>query len=214
MENEMTLETEYFVIRYRRDCEGLVQEMAGTLLENMRRIMNFFRLEGLDGKISVFLYSDRDAYISHVEQCGQRYCDWMIADTFDSRIHILSLEACRGCPSHAGMDREEYTRLIVHEFVHICQQQVEPNCYGCIWFWEALATNLAGQEYAPVELPRDREELMFRYQELPNAYAISYRLGKYMLGHMPPQQIYEYIRRPQALWEDTEEILRGASQIF
>lgn len=212
MDKDLMYETEYFAIRYGRDCENLVGEIAGTLRENMERIMGFFRLDGLEHKISVILYSDTDAYISHVEQCGQSYYDWMIADTFDGGIHILSLEACRGCPSHAGMDREEYTRLIVHEFVHICQQQVEPNCYGCIWFWEALATNLAGQEYAPVELPRDREELMFRYQELPDAYAISYRLGCYMLEHMPQQQIYDYIRRPQALWEDTEEILRGASQ--
>ena len=204
--------TDYFELCYRRDCAGLVEEISGTLLENMERIMDFFRLERLDSKISVILYSEPEAYISHLEECGQTYYEWMIADTFDGRIHVLSLEACRRSRSHAHMDREEYARLIVHEFVHICQQQVEPNCYGCIWFWEALATNLAAQVMEPVEISCSRDELMFHYQELPEAYAISYRLGKYMLEHMSHEQIYDYIRRPAALWDDTEEILERAKQ--
>lgn len=210
----MIFTTEYFEIRYSRDCEGLVEEISGTLLENMEKIMGFFRLERLDKKISVIIYSETEVYISHLANCGQTYYEWMIADTFDGRIHVLSLEACRRSPSHAHMDREEYARLIVHEFVHICQQQVEPNCYGCIWFWEALATNLAGQAMGPVEIGCSKEELMFHYQELPNAYAISYGLGKYMLEHMPHEQIYNYIRRPADLWEDTEEILEAAKQAF
>lgn len=210
----MIFTTEYFEIYYSRDCEGLVEEISGTLLENMERIMDFFRLEKLEKKIFVVIYSETNTYTSHVEECGQAYYEWMIADTFDGRIHVLSLEACRRSPSHAHMDREEYARLIVHEFVHICQQQVEPNCYGCIWFWEALATNLAGQAMGPVEIGCGEEELMFHYQELPDAYAISYRLGKYMLEHMPHEQIYNYIRRPADLWEDTEEILEAAKQAF
>lgn len=211
-EDERILETKYFVIRYDRDCAGLVEGIAGTLRENMERIMLFFRLNKLDRRISVIIYSDTGAYISHIGECGQTYYEWMIADTFDGRIHILSLEACRRSRSHAQMGREEYTRLIVHEFVHICQQQVEPNCYGCIWFWEALATNLAGQIMEPVQISCSREELMFHYQELPNAYAISYRLGKYMLEHLSQERIYDYIRRPTALWEDTEKILEEVKQ--
>ena len=211
MKNEMTFDSEHFTVHYCRECANLVERIAEALRGNMQRIMGFLRLDNLDRKIPVVLYSDTDAYVAHIEECGQRYYDWMIADTFDGRIHILSLEACRSRSSHAGMDEEEYTRLIVHEFVHICQQQVEPNCYGCIWFWEALATNLAGQEHAPVEILCNREELMFHYQELPNAYAVSYLLGKYMLEHMSPQQIYDYIRRPAQLWEDTEKILQAAT---
>lgn len=213
MGNEMTSATEYFEISYSCDCERLVEEISSTLLENMERIMSFFRLEKLEKKISIVIYSELDAYSAHVDKCGQTYYEWMIADTFDGRIHILSLEACRQSSSHARMDREEYARLIVHEFVHICQQQVEPNCYGCIWFWEALATNLAGQAMAPVEICCSREELMFHYQELPESYAISYQLGKYMLEHLPYEQIYNYILKPAVLWEDTEKLLEAAKRI-
>ncbi len=210
MEDKMIYATACFEISYHRDCEELVEEISSILLENMKRIMGFFRLEKLEKKISIVIYSEIGEYIPHVEKCGQTYYEWMIADTFDGRIHILSLEACRQSSSHARLSREEYARLIVHEFVHICQQQVEPNCYGCIWFWEALATNLAGQAMDSVEIHCSREELMFHYQELPAAYSVSYQLGKYMLEHLPYEQIYNYIRRPAALWEDTEEILEQA----
>ena len=213
MRNELISVTEYFQISYSRDCERLVEEISNTLLENMERIMNFFQLEKLEQKISIVIYSQTNVYISHVEKCGQTYYEWMIADTFDGRINILSLEACRHSSSHARMDGEEYARLLVHEFVHICQQQVEPNCYGCIWFWEALATNLAGQATAPVKICCSREDLMFHYQELSEPYAISYQLGKYMLEHLPYEQIYNYICKPAALWEDTEKLLEAAKLI-
>lgn len=214
MRDEMVSATRYFEISYRRGCEELVQEISGILLENMERIMVFFQLEKLDRKIPVVIYPETGAYLVHLEQCGQAYYEWMIADTFDGRINVLSLEACRCSSYHARMDREEYARLIIHEFVHICQKQVEPDCYGCIWFWEALATNLAGQVMASVEINCSREELMFHYLELPAAYAISYRLGKYMLEHLPYEQIYNYIRKPAALREDTEKILEQAKQHF
>lgn len=204
--------TDYFELYYNRVCEELVGEITGTLQGNMQRIMEFFQLKKLERKIHVVIYADTEAYAAHVKECGQDYYEWMIADTFDGRINVLSLKECRRCASHAGMDREEYARLIVHEFVHICQQQVEPDCDGCIWFWEALATNLAGQVMTPVEIRCSREDLMDHYHSLPAPYAISYRLGKYMLEHLPYEQIYGYIRNPRMLREDTGTLLEQAGQ--
>ncbi len=63
-----------------------------------------------------------------------------------------------------------------------------------------------------MELNCSRDELMFHYQELPAAYSISYRLGKYMLEYLSHEQIYEYIRNPGALWTDTENILEAVGQ--
>lgn len=212
MGDKMTSDIEYFEISYDRECEELVEAISETLHENMERIMDFFQLEKLDKKAVVVIYSNTVTYAAHIKECGQDYYEWMVADTFDGRINVLGLEACRHSRFHAQMNREEYARLIVHEFVHICQQQVEPNCYGCIWFWEALATNLAGQVMSPVEIRCGREELMFHYQELPESYAISYRLGKYMLEYLSYEQIYNYICKPASLWEDTEKILEAAKR--
>lgn len=201
----------YFEIRYDQDgeAEESAKEISEALRKNAKRIMKFFRLEKFE-KITVVIYSKTDSYAAHLEQCGQSYREWMIADTFDGKINALTLETCRGVSSHAQMSKQEYARLIIHEFTHICQQQVEPNCYGVIWFWEALAVNLAGQVMPGAEINCDPEELMFHYNELPTAYAVSYRLGKYMLERLPYEQIYNYIRNPAALRKDTAKILRQA----
>lgn len=195
------------------DFQELARNISGTFLEDIERIKGFFQLGQSEFEVPVVIYQDTDAYVAHLVQCGQSYQEWMIADTFDGRINVLTLEACRRSRAHADMDGEDYARVILHEFVHLCQQQVEPNCYGCIWFWEALATNLSGQTEGAVALDCNRDELMFHYHELPNAYAISYRLGKYMLEHLPYDQIYQYICTPGALWEDTEELLEAARRI-
>ncbi len=207
---ERIFSNDTFAIYYNRDCEELVGEISDTLLWNMEKVMDFFRLKKPEKKIHVVLYTDRDVYSAHVKECGQDYYEWMVADTFDGRINALSLKECRRSAFHAQMDREAYARLIVHEFVHICQQQVEPDCDGCVWFWEALATNLSGQIMAPVEICCSREELMYHYESLPDAYAISYRLGKYMLEQLPYEQIYDYIRNPETLRQDTGKILEQA----
>ena len=33
-----------------------------------------------------------------------------------------------------------------------------------------------------------------------------------MLDHLPYEQIYNYMRKPAALWEDTEKILEAVKQ--
>ena len=67
MDDEMTYETQHFSICYSQECVSLVKQIAGTLRDNMERIMGFFRLDQLDHKIPVVIYSDRAAYISHIE---------------------------------------------------------------------------------------------------------------------------------------------------
>jgi hypothetical protein len=91
--------------------------------------------------------------------------------------------------------------------VHICQQEVNPNAYGCEWFWEALALNLSGQILPETSIDCTKEQLMFDYLSLPNGYPISYTIGKYMLENYPHERLIEYIATPQQLWDDTEKII-------
>lgn len=203
--------TDYLEITYEEKCGELVKQVSDILLANTDRILRFFKLSRLSKSTQVIIHCDVAKYIAHLEQCGQSYQEWMIADTFDGRINLLSLEECRKTVSHKNMSTEDYSGLILHEFVHICQQEVNPNAYGCIWFWEALATNLSGQAMKEAEVTCSRDELMFHYMELPDAYGISYRLGKYMLEHFSHEQIYEYIVNPDRLWKDTESILTAVN---
>ncbi len=157
------IDTTNFTIYYTNKSDEMVEELLNSLLVNMNRILQFFKLEELKNKTDIIMYSSIDDYIKHVNACNQTHYEWMIADTFDGKINILSIDICRKTDVHRNINVEEYSKLIINEFVHICQQEVNPNSYGCEWFWEALATNLAEQK---MDCPQEictREELMFNY---------------------------------------------------
>ena len=203
----MKVATKDFIIHYEH-AEKEIEQLINTLSKNMERILCFFRLECLSKPVEIILYSTVEAYTEHVLKCGQTYYEWMIADTFDGKINIAAMEVCKTSISHRNMNQEDYAKLIIHELVHICQQEVNPNCYGCEWFWEALATNLADQKMQYPQTLCTKEELMFHYSEIPNAYSISYHLGKYMLQNLSEERIYDYIINPNELWKDTDKLLR------
>jgi len=202
----MKISTKDLIIFYEQD-EKEIEQLVNVLSQNLERILHFFRLESLSKPVEIILYSTTAAYMEHVVNCGLTYQEWMIADTFDGKINIATIEVCKKSISHQAMTSEEYSKLIIHELVHICQQEVNPNCYGCEWFWEALATNLAEQKMSYPQTLCTKDELMFRYAEIPNAYSISYHLGQYMLKNLPEEKIYDYIVNPNELWKDTENLL-------
>lgn len=203
----MIFSTDNFNINYTHESQAFIDLLSQTLSDNLERILCFFGLKSLRDKKEIIVYSDLSDYIAHITKYTHRYQDWMIADTFDGNINILSLDNCRKTNSHGNMSYEDYSKVIVHELVHACQQEINENAYGCEWFWEALATNLSGQTTKVIEISCTKEQLMFDYANLPNAYAISYNLGKYMLENMSHEKILEYAAHPELLWNDTEKIM-------
>ncbi len=202
----MTYTSDFFVINYKADTEDLVGLILDSLDRGMNRIIDFFELEQLSSKKEIVIYSSIDEYALHVNSYSP-YQDWMIADTFDGNINVLSLKCCQQIRSHRNMDCEEYKRLILHEFVHQCQQAINPNAYGCIWFWEALATNLSGQVFDDTEINCTKEQLMYDYINLVGNYSISYKLGKYMLANFDHARILDYVKSPEKLCNELDLIL-------
>ena len=54
-------------------------------------------------------------------------------------INLLSLEAAQKTKEHTNMTIDELKSIILHEFVHICQQESEKEHIkeDIVWFWEA-----------------------------------------------------------------------------
>lgn len=203
----MEINTRDFVIYYNHEYGEAEKELLNTLSSNMERILHFLKLDNLKEKVDILIYSTIEDYIKHVFKCGQAYYEWMIADTFDGKINIVAIDVCKKTDSHKNISLEEYSKLIIHEFVHICQQEVNPDSYGCEWFWEALATNLSGQKMEYPNMICTKDDLMFHYAEIPNAYSISYCIGQYILQNLSYEKIYEYISKPEILRQDTEILL-------
>lgn len=201
--------TESFIVHFDRNKTkpDQIKLLVGALQEKLGKLLLFFELDKLKEPIDIYIYADKDEYKKHILKYTVTYQDWMIGDTNDGNINMLSFENCGATQSHKGMTMPEYVRVFTHELTHICQQQVNPNAYGCEWFWEALALNLSEQIIPETTIDCTREQLMFHYTSLPNGYSISYTIGKYMLENYAHKRLLNYITNPQQLWDDTKIIL-------
>ena len=191
------------------DDKSLAHPVSRTLVEKMNRKAAFFGLEDIDHCQKMIIYTTAEEYKAHTEKFTDYY-DWMIGDTYDGNINLLSLDRCREAEGHENMTEEDYIKLILHEFTHICQQQINPSADGVIWFWEALAQNLSGQTNEDIELNCTPKELTEDYINLCGNYAISCKLGRYMLNNFSHERIMDYVRDPGRLMEDTPSILEEA----
>lgn len=127
---------------------------------------------------------------------------------FESDNFTVSYDECRRTKAHKNMTPEQYQKVIIHEFVHSCQQEINPDAIECEWFWEALATNLTGQYNYTVPIKCTKEQLIHEYLNLNDNYLISYTIGKYMLENYYPERILDYVKNPERLRRETDGIIR------
>ena len=104
--------------------------------------------------------------------------------------------------------------IILHEFVHICQQEseIEHIDDDIVWFWEALATNLGNPEkFSKIKIEATNKEIN-NFDSLPYNYPIAYTIGNYILEHYTHKEILEYVKYPTKLLNDSDDILNSARE--
>ena len=138
----------------------------------------------------------------------------MCADTNDGNINLLSLEAAHKTNEHKDMTISELESTILHEFVHICQQdsEIESSDKEVVWFWEALATNLGNPESFDRVMIEATNEEIDDFNNLNNNYPIAYTIGNYMLENISHEEILDYIRYSKKLLNDSDVILDNARE--
>lgn len=137
----------------------------------------------------------------------------MCADTYDGNINLLEISEARKSKEHEDMEIDEFVKCILHEFVHSCQQELNSNSNGTSWYWEALATNLSKQDYSSVSLENcDFEKLKSDFNGTKNGYNFAYTLGKYMLENYSKEKLLEYVKNPNLLKQDADDIFETVKQ--
>lgn len=210
----MLIEKKNFIIDYDKSI-SYIPEVVNYLETKIDDIMNFFELESLSSKKKIIVYNDLDLYKKHIEKFFE-YKDYMRADTNDGNINLLSIEEAHKTKEHANMTLEELKSTILHEFVHICQQEKETEKenigYDIVWFWEALATNLGNpEEFSRVEIKATNEEIN-NFNSLNQNYPIAFTIGNYIFENYSHKDILEYVKYPSKLLSDADIILYNARE--
>lgn len=190
-----------------------IEDIILTLENNTYNILNFFELDKLSEIKKVIIFNKREKYKEHMLQFVPEFKDWMCADTYDGNINLLEISEAKKSEEHKDMNLDEFTKCILHEFVHSCQQELNSNSGGNSWYWEALATNLSGQKYTEVSLSNcDFSKLQSDFYSVKNAYSYSFTIGKYMLENYSKNKLLEYIKNPNLLKKDAYNIFALAQQ--
>ena len=208
----MILEKNNFIITCDEN-NSYILEVVDYLESKIGSIMNFFELDSLNSKIKIVIYDDLEKYKKHIEQFYE-YQDYMCADTNDGNINLLSLEAAHKTKEHSNMTINELKSTILHEFVHICQQESELEHLDndIVWFWEALATNLGNpEEFSGILINATNEEIN-DFNTLYQNYPIAYTIGNYILENYSHEDILEYVKYPSKLLLDSKNILDSARE--
>ncbi len=202
----MRYENDQFIIFYHSNDEN-IQQLITALESKSKDIMNFFSLENISRKVIVKIYYSIDDYKKHLipylEEMGENYHEWMIADTMDDNINMLELSLCRELSSHRDDTIQDQMENILHEFTHICHHELlgENNPHGHIWFSEALAINLSGQDYSGNEITCTYDQLKNDFNNAPSNYSTSYLMGKYMFESYGKDFVLNLIKNWQLLDE-------------
>lgn len=138
----------------------------------------------------------------------------MNGDTHDGNINILSIEECRKTKAHQDMTIEEMLEVITHEFVHACQQEINPDAENVEWFWEALATNLANPFDQVASIQCEDDDLINNLNSISNNYTICFTIGKYLLENYSHEQILDYVKNPDKLRKDAKTIFKEERKWF
>ena len=208
----MRIERPSFIIESDKEI-SYIDEVISTLEEHTYDILNFFKLEKLSQKKRVIIYTNREKYKEHLLPYVKEFKDWMQADTYDGNINLLEISESRKSEAHKDLTLEEFTKCILHEFVHASQQEINSNSKGVAWYWEALATNLSGQNYSIVDLSKcDFNKLQDDFNNTDYAYSYAYTIGRFMLDNYSQEQLLEYVKYPKKLKEDASKIFLAARQ--
>ena len=201
----MRKETKEFIIEYDKDID-YIADLIKKLEQEVDRILNFFELKNLKKKKKIKIWTSRKAYQTHLEKYVPKYYEWMNADTFDGNINLLSIEEYRKTREHSDITLEEFLENIIHEFVHSCQQEINPDSKNVEWFWETLATNLGNPFDYTIDLKFNEDQLINDFNSVPNNYEIVFTIGKYLLENYSHEDIMRYVRNPEILRKDARNI--------
>ena len=191
-----------------------IDELEEKLKQESSRILSFFELDGLKQQKKIKIWTDREKYRRYLEQYVDKYYEWMDGDTHDGNINMLSIEECRKTKAHQDMTLEEMLEVIVHEFVHTCQQEINPDAFNVEWFWEALATNLANPFDCVASMQCEDDELIYHLNDVPYSYQICFTIGKFILESYSHEKIMDYVRNPDKLRKDAKTIFKEEREWF
>ncbi len=186
------------------------QKIFDALNENLVRIMNFFEVEKNSKTITVCIHTDIEEWKNFFNSRGSQYQDYVVGCAWEGKIDVLAFEEYQKTQMHKDDSFDDFLKVVIHEFVHICHQELQPDFSKVTWFMgEGLATYLAGQRYNEDEKIDFPKETLFDFQQFVNLhspYCAAQKLVRALVEKVSHKELLEYACDAEKLYMDWEQI--------
>ena len=209
---EMIYKTDFYSIEYDKKSEKLVQTINEALSQNFQRVLDFWGIEKLDNHVNIKIFSELDEWIKfYEEKSGTKYQDYVVGCADGLYIYVLAFDEYKKTQMHKNDSLEDFQKVMVHEFVHICHNQRITNQFNYSFIMgEGLATYLADQPYnhdIKIDYPKDTLFLSNEFYSLSNdLYSLSQKIVRQLVEKVPHEKVLEYALDYTKLYKDWDTL--------
>ena len=207
----MIYETDIYSIEYDAKSEKLVQSINEVLSQNFQRILDFWGIEKLANHVNIKIYSEMDDWIKfYEEKSGSKYQDYVVGCAVGPNIYVLAFDEYKKTQNHKNDSLEDFQKVMVHEFVHICHNQLITNRYGYSFIMgEGLATYLADQPYnhdIKIDYPKDKLFSNDFFSLSNDLYSLSQKIVRQLVEKVSHEKLLEYALDYTKLYKDWDDL--------
>lgn len=200
----MKYETDEYIINYNECDEEYIEEFIKYFEQEKASIFDFFNINKLNKKLIIKLYDTVDKY---AEYRHNNLYEWSVGnmDVDDNNyyIHMLSYKPLITRKGHTDKQLDDFYKLLVHEFVHVCHEDKGNIRNSLVWIREGIAILLSKQKYELKELDCSLNDLQNNNQV---SYGNYYTLMDYALNTCGNEYVKRLVFDSEFGKEETEKI--------
>lgn len=206
----MIYKTDIYSIEYDKKSEPIVKTINDALSQNFQRVMDFWGIKKLDSTVQIRIFSDLEEWKSFFKSLSQgTYQEYVTGCAIGSNIYVLDYAEYKKLQSHRNDSIEDFKKIIVHEFVHICHLQLCKLENTAFFMSEGLAAYLAGQGYnqnIKTDYPKEvlfSNEIFSRTNDL---YSLAQKIVRKLEEKVPHEKLIEYALDSKKLYDDWDSL--------
>ena len=217
----MIKETKYIEIHYTDKDIDYINSLIDFIEKSEEEIVSFFDIENFGIKVMLYLFDDLDCFRKSISTRSKRnevpewLCGYSFVENNKFIINTLCLQEYKKTMGHANYNLKDLEYLVMHEFVHSCQQKYikfNTNVNRMPrWFIEGMATFVSHQ-YDNTELSFDAtlEEMIKGNTKYSNYYA----MFLYVYNNYGKKYILELLENCDKLINETPYLFEEARKYY
>lgn len=173
----MIYETNEYIVFYNECDKEYINELIKYFEIEKIQIFKFFETKNLSKKLNINLYDELNKYVEYRDnKLNETSVGNIDVDDNNYYIYMLSYKELIKRKGHDKKDINDFFKLLIHEFVHICHEDNGTLHKSLRWIREGAAIFLSNQKYEEGLVDCKLENLI---SEGSNYYVNYYTLIKY-----------------------------------